>query len=241
MEGYDGKVVLYTGFYNRQAVAPYCDSLVKTVMVLEKLNIAYDYWCCPSDFHVERHFSTSMTKFLNSDYTDFFNIDSDISWDPTAVVRFLLHPEEVVAASYRMKNRWDVNLGHLVTKDGEYMGKMLKDGTALLEATRVPLGFARIKKSAVQKYVEKYPDEWFHTDEGKAYNFIMNEVRDNIFVSMDYSFAERMRSVVGQLWIDPNVTLGHWGMSEYPLNLDKHLRAQKVMSALGGGRTPDNG
>lgn len=230
---YTGKLILGTSFYQSQAHSGYTHSMVATVAVLEKLGVRWDFWPVSGDFHVERAVNNMLGRFLNDpEATDFLLIDSDESWDVQAVIRLLMHPEEVVGCGYRMKNNWERYTCTLKSEDGVPIGKMLKDGTVLLAADRLPGGFLRLRRSALEKFVAAYPDEWFW--EGNKDNptkvpaFFISTVRDHQFFSCDYDFCEKLKAIGVDLWVDPNADIAHHGMTAYPGNLDKYLRNEKA-------------
>ncbi|MFA5240545.1 MAG: hypothetical protein WC476_12680 [Phycisphaerae bacterium] len=230
--GYSGKLIIFTTFYKQQALSCYCDSLFQTAVLLERLGIKNDYWSNRGDFHVERSVNKALTAFLNSDATDLIIIDSDEEWRSQDIVRLLMHEEEIVSGSYRTITPAIRYLGELKTaEDRAYLGRLLPDGNALLEAHRIPGGFLRIKKSAIKKYVDAYPDDYFFQEvdgkEEKVYPFFWNEIKDHIFYGMDYALSEKWTAIGLKLWIDPMIEISHWGLTEYKGNLDKYLRVKK--------------
>ena len=46
----------------------------------------------------------------------------------------------------------------------------------------------------------------------------------------DMMFSKRWLDIGGQLWIDPMVKVGHWGMECHDGDLDGHLRGQKALA-----------
>lgn len=151
---YDGKLAIFTSFYSHMAYAPYVISLANTLGVLSALGIKHQYLARPSDFHIERAVNNTLTEIMErDDFTDVLLIDSDESWEAEGVVRLLLHPDEIVGASYRMKNSWHRYVGDpKIDENGWHVGRVLADGTALLAADRVAGGFMRIKVSALRKW-----------------------------------------------------------------------------------------
>lgn len=231
---YDGKLIIFTPFYNSQGYSAYIASLIETSMYLERLGIAWDYWSKSGDFHIERAVNSALEDFLASDATDILMIDSDERFEPMAVMRLLAHEDEVVGGAYRMKNRWEEYTCVLKRDErGVPVGKIIKDGTALIEALRVPAGFLRIKKSALLKFKEAYPDLHYQDGEKQVWQYFTTMLKDGIFFSQDYTFSERIRAAGVKLWIDPNITIGHFGPIEHVGNLDKHLReGQKTKQAF---------
>lgn len=228
---YTGRLAIFTSFYSHYAYAPYVISLAQTLGVLSTLGVRWDYLARPSDFHIERAINNTLTELMErDDFTDVLLIDSDETWEPQSVVRLLLHPEEVVAGTYRMKNNWSQYVGSLILKDGTPTGKMLKDGTALLEADRVAAGFLRIKVSALRKWAAAYPELVSKEPDGMKVQFFSRGLIDGEMACQDMAFSKRWRDIGGQLWIDPMVKIGHWGMECHDGDFDKHLRAQKAMN-----------
>ena len=227
---FTGKLIVFTSFYDYKGHAPYIQSMIALAIVLERVGIRWDYWPVMGDFHIERCINEAYTRFYNDpEATDILCIDSDESFDVSGVLRMISHPEEIVAGVYRMKNNWQnwTGIWTVDEKTGQPKGKILPDGTALLEAYRVPWGFLRIKKTALQRYIEHYPDLKYGGKNGDEYIFCQQEYRDNQFFSQDYVFSERLKAAGCKLWIDPNITIGHWGNIEHSGNLDQHLRALK--------------
>lgn len=237
MTPYKGRVAIFTSFYSFQAYAPYCISLAQTLGVLSKLGIDWDYLARPSDFHIERAINNTLTELIeHGGFTDVLLIDSDESWEPEGVVRLLMHPQEIVAATYRMKNNPKEYVGSLVyDEDGDIRGKVLPDGTALIAAERVAAGFLRIRLDALKRYMAAYPNLWSDEPDGRKFQFFQRapiEEADGKVVMgcQDMVFSKRWRDIGGELWIDPMVKVGHWWMECHQGDFDKHLRAKAEVS-----------
>lgn len=213
---YTGKLAIFTSFYSHLAYAPYVRSLATTLGGLSALGIRWDYLCRLSDFHIERAVNNTLTEIMErDDFTDVLLIDSDESWELEGVLRLLAHPEEIVGASYRMKNSWDHYVGRPIYRDGLPVGRMLADGTPLLEADRVAGGFMRIKVSALRKWAAAYPELVSEEPDGKKVQFFSRMLADGEMHCQDMAFCRRWLDIGGKLWIDPNIKVGHWGMTCY--------------------------
>ena len=226
---YSGKLAIVTSFYSHYAYAPYVISLAHTLGVLSKLEIDWDYVARPSDFHVERALNNTLTELMErGDFTDILLIDSDESWEPEAVIRLLFHPDEIVGASYRMKNNWNTYVGTVEFKDGAPVGRMLADGTALLSSNRVSAGFMRIKVSALRKFADHYKELRSIEPDGEKVIFFERPTIEGITHCQDMAFSRRWIEMGGKLWIDPMAHVDHWGMECHVGNLDKFLRDNKA-------------
>lgn len=230
---YEGRVAIVTSFNSYHAYAPYTIALARTCGVLSKLGVEWDYLARPADFHIERAINNTLTEIMErGDYTDVMMIDSDESWRPEDIVRLLLHPEEIVGGTYRMKNNADEYVGSLKYEDGVPVGRMLPDGTALLEAERLAGGFLRIKVSALRKWAAAYPDLISIEPDGTKVQFFSRlhapDSEGRLFVyCQDMAFSKRWRDIGGQLWLDPMVQVGHWWFTEHPGDFDAYLRGRK--------------
>lgn len=223
---YDGKLAIFTSFYSYMAFAPYVRCLATTIGLLHELGVKHEYLMRASDFHIERAINNTLTEVMErDDFTDVLLIDSDESWNAADVVRLLLHPEEIVGGSYRMKNKWDAYVGEIKYENGLPQGKMLKDGTPLLEATRVAGGFMRIKVSALRKWAAAYPELVSNEPDGKKVQFFSRMLADGEMHCQDMAFCRRWLDIGGELWIDPNINIGHWGFECHDGDLNAHLKA----------------
>lgn len=226
---FTGKVAIATPFYNLQAWSSYTQALVTTVQALEKCEIAYEYWPLHGDSYVQRARNTLCTKFMASDATDLFFIDSDESWDSMAFMRVLMCPFEIVGASYLMKNNWEAWTAQLKLVGDTPIGIPFEDA-AILEAEFVPCGFMRIKKSAMQKMASAYPQLRYHDEgsEGRAaqeyFNFFECVVQDGVFCGEDVTFCRRWKALGEKLWVEPRATITHYGVKGWTGNLDETLR-----------------
>ena len=229
MRPYKGKVVIGTFFYKQQANQSYIASLISSVLALERLGIKHDEWLICGNFHMEIVVNETLSKFLRSDADDIILIDSDESWVAEHALRLLMHEEEIVCGVYPLTkpNAREYPVVLTTDEDGSHLGRMLPDGNCLLEAERIPGGFIKISKTALQKWVEANPDRWLYSEEGNIYTFFLNEVRGHTLHGMDYCFGDAMKACGVRLWVDPICDITHWGIYPYKLTLDEHLRMKK--------------
>lgn len=231
---YRGKVIIFTAFYNYMGHAPYLTSMLSLSMWLERLGIEWDYWHIFGDFHFDRALNQAMTGFMRSDYTDIILIDSDLGFQPESVLRLLTHDVDVVAGSYRMKNQWNEYTGVIQRGEtGVPRGIELPDGTPLLMADRVTGGFTRFRREALTKFADAHPELHYADGQGESVGFWHALIKDNTFYSHDYLQSLRWQEIGVDLWIDPNMTLTHYGTIGYKGNLCEHLKGgSKVAEAI---------
>lgn len=225
------KLIIATPFYMSQEFSHYGQSLLMTTKVLTQAGVDWEMITVNGDSYVDRAKNTLMANFLETDGTDVLMIDSDMQWHPNAVSRMLQHPEEIVAGAYPFKNNWGQFAGNPLVVDGKYAAwRELSDGSCLLEAYNVAGGFLRIKRSALEKFQDAYPDDVYMDDHawpgrpGRTYtNFFKCDVVNHQRYGEDSSFSRRCREAGIKLWIDPNIGFIHYGIKGWEGNLHQHI------------------
>jgi hypothetical protein len=83
--------------------------------------------------------------------------------------------------------------------------------------------FERIKMNEPENWYWE-PDE-FGTN-SKRHNFFGHILEDHIIYGEDISFNKRWQACGGELFIEPRMTIGHFGIKEWKGNYDNYLRSQ---------------
>lgn len=237
------KVAFATPFYMSQGFSHHADSMIHTIIMLEKAGIDWELIRVNGDSYVDRAKNTIAAEFLDSDCTDLIMIDSDEQWHPQAIARLLQHPEWVVAGAYPFKNNWGRFAGNpkLVEKDGvaQYANfRPLPDGSHLLEAHNIAGGFMRIKRPAMVQFAKAFPEAiytdafaWPDKPERIYTAFFMCDIDDNYErYGEDAYFSRKIQEAGIQLWIDPNISIIHYGVQGYPGNMHEYLISEKAKS-----------
>lgn len=176
----------------------------------------------------------AVAQFMLTDATDLIFIDSDMSWDVEAFFRLLVHPVDIVGASYRQKIQ-SFETGELITK---YAVQFLYDEndeaqgsdpeTGLLEVKRLPTGFLRISRNAIQRMINECGvPEYEIDDHGKPltiHRLFSFDYEDGQEISEDYRFCDRWRAIGGKVWCDPEMKVHHHGMVAFHGHMGQHFR-----------------
>ena len=237
------KVIIATPFYEMRGFSPYIRSLTQTIRTLTALGIEHDFWELSGDSYVDRAKNTILNKFLDDpSNTDLFMIDSDMEWDVQGFLKMLALPEEIVVGSYPQKNSWAkwTSLPETVTQDGHThpIGRTLEDGSALLKAQYLAGGFMRIKREALEKFRDSYPELRYRDTSADPSmpnrvftEFCSCEIRkmneeDDLPLRWgeDRVMGRRFQKIGIDAWIYPNVEFGHYGIRGWMGNFDKFLR-----------------
>jgi hypothetical protein len=219
------KLVLATGFTGGTGFAPFLVSLTDTLRLLDKCGIEAHFWSVQSAAYVDDMRNAHVAKFLASDATHLIFLDYDMQWTPGDLLRLVTADMPVVTGNYRVKNAW----GRWVSRekrdaDGHVVGIPRKDGDGhLVEAVQIAMGFTCIKRGVFEAMRDAAPDEWYTQGEGenelRCYDWFTRIREGRMHFGEDYSFCQRWRALGGQMWIEPNVTLHHWGLHGWRGNL----------------------
>lgn len=199
-------------------------SLVRSIFALNEMGVGFDLQFWAGDSLLPHARNVLIAKFMASDCSDLVFIDADIAWELDALTRLLDAPCEFAAGCYRFKNdeerypvRWLEGATDLeVTADG------------LCEVSAVPMGFARLTRSAIDRLIAANPDKMYLHESAKdlvCHLLFDLEFRDNQYWGEDYVFCRKFREAGGKIYIiDPETELTHIGQKSYTGSLGAHLR-----------------
>lgn len=220
------KLVVATPFYEVKAYSPYIVSLINSIKVLEELKIEYDYYELSGDSYVDRAKNTLIHRFLESDATHIFMIDSDLSWETKGFGRILkagLMGAEIVGGVYPNKNNWRSYGCIPLLKDNELIG-MEKGDDIYIECFGIPGGFILYSREAIER---TRPNLNTYTDPIENITFLecfrCNVEKDGGRVGEDIYFQKRYREMGGQIWLVPQITFSHFGVKGYVGNYHNFL------------------
>lgn len=154
-----------------------------------------------------------VSKFLDGDGTHLVFVDSDVSWEAGALVRLVDHPVDFVAGLYPQR-RDPIDFCCQWIQKPEI--ELSEHG--LIEVHGVPAGFMRLGRAMLEKMVAHYADLQFHC------SVAPNETAFDLFGAYrcgrtkfgeDYSFCRRWRDIGGQVWVDPEIRMGHCGYKTF--------------------------
>lgn len=135
--------------------------------------------------------------FRESDCDFLVFIDDDVFWEAGALLKLLDYPVDFVAGVYpRRKDPLDFPVGWL--PDPEKKGLRAVNG--LLEVAHAPGGFWRLSRACVDRMWANYGNTLFNRVDDERGEY-----------SEDISFCGRWRAIGGQVWIDPEIAMGHIG------------------------------
>ena len=245
----DMKLVIATPFYEVKAYSPYITALLNSVKALNELNIEWDYYQLAGDSYVDRAKNTLVHKFMESDNTHLFMIDSDLNWDVKGFMRLIMAAKagaDVVGGTFPNKNLWNTFGVQIMTDEEGNMLGYEKDNMRLLEANCMPGGFLIYSRKAfemAQPYIKKYVQfegekaaKQDYSEPIYNYEYFCCAVENDGDgrVGEDVYFQNKFRQAGGKLYIEPKIDFEHWGVKGWKGNYHEYLLRQRTIREAKG-------
>ena len=189
-------------------------SLIKLVQQLGKSGIQVSINTMKSPLiHQARNYLTSV--FLTTDFTHLLFVDSDVEFEPEAVLRMLVAKKDVICTPYRVKSL-DVN-------QKMYTVELKKDAPLepgdLIEITAGPTGIMLIHRDVFKKIIEKFPELKIKNsvfpqpgpDHEYYYNFFEFTFNEGYAAGEDVSFCKLVQKTGFKLYANTASFTKHHG------------------------------
>lgn len=229
-QGKPRKIAIATPFYEGRGFSGYIGALFQAIMFLSKhTSLIIEFWKRDGDAYVWRSRNHFARQLLESDFDELFFIDSDMEWDLPGILSILLRDVPIVGAAYPCKNNWEFYSCLIDTDDLGYP-KVTEDG--LIEAKNgiVPTGFMKIKREVLETLAETFPDDYYdgvvNDKKERTMNFFGHLFEEHVPYGEDTSFCIRCRRAGIPIYVDPNITIKHYGIKAWEGNYHEYLLRQ---------------
>lgn len=224
----DINLLIGTPCYGGLVYESYMRSIINLTNILNQNKIKYTLYTIGNESLITRARNSIVAKFIGiDDFTHLLFIDSDITFDPNSVIKFLLKRKPVVGGCYPKKNiDWNIikktlkkndniNNDVLLAKGLNYAVNLIAESNSnqqnveiidgWVKVSNIATGFLLIEKNVFNILKEKYPNENYKNDvEG-----YMSPESDNnfygFFDTMIHPISKRYLSedyAFSQKWID---------------------------------------
>ena len=215
----------YGGIVNEK----YTQSLVNFTSLALQNNLRFGYFTRSNESLITRARNDLVFTFLQSPATHLMFIDADINFDPNDIFKLLYHDKDIITGAYPTKMiDWQNMSTSKTNKIEDLQSKAIKyasgfnakkDKDGLIEVQYGAAGFMLIKKTAIQKMINKYPEvsyipEVYDNDNErglKKYALFDTIIYNDKYLSEDYTFCHRWQQMGGKIYLDPTIILDHVG------------------------------
>lgn len=238
------KFFIATPCYGGALTEPYFRSVIKLMTFFNTHKIPLAFGTIANESLVTRARNVLLAYFLNSDYTHLLFIDADIEFKVDDVLKLYAHNKDVAVGAYPKKgvNWMHIKESILMDPSKEHApGQIAALGSdyalnfkfsnreqrqvavenGLIQLHDAGTGFMMIKREAILKLIEAYPDIKYNNDvqmngvdlKDKFYALFdtMIDPKDRRYLSEDYTFCRRWQDIGGEIWLDPSISLNHYG------------------------------
>lgn len=158
-------------------------------------------------------------------------LDHDLSWKPADLLKLVQTPGDVVAGLYRFKKDEEEYMGAVVTDAQNIPQGRASDGA--LSGFRVPAGFLKITKEAVNRFMEHYPELVYGPYYYPSVDLFNHGACERLWYGEDYAFSRRWLGTGERIWIVPDLDIDHHSHDNtYPGNFHKFMLALNAKAPL---------
>ena len=176
--------------------------------------------------------ATMLRKALDVKADMIVFIDHDLSWRAEDLLKLLETEGDVVAGLYRFK--YDDKVEYMGVLD-DLDGKPQVRADGCLRGERVPAGFLKVTRNAVNKFMQAYPHLVYGEVSNPSIDLFNHGAHKGAWWGEDYAFSRNWRDCGGEIWIVPDLNLTHHSATTaYPGNYHEFLLRQPGGSKFEG-------
>jgi len=169
--------------------------------------------------------ATMLRKALDAKADVIVFIDHDLSWKPQDLLTLIETEGDVIAGTYRFKKNEEHYMGVIQDDPVTFLPVVRQDGC--IKATRVPAGFLKITKEAVDKFMTAYPDLCYGPKHNPSVDLFNHGAHKGQWWGEDYAFSRNWIDAGGEIYLVPDLDLNHHTTEkEYKGNFHSFLMRQ---------------
>lgn len=207
------------------------DAIRDSVPAVEAAGWLHGLSCEIGNPYISAARATMLRKALDASATDIVFIDQDVSWRPQDMVKLLSTEGAVVAGTYRFKTTTEEYMGAVFSGEN---GTPVVRADGAIKAHRIPAGFLRVTRAAVNRFMEKYPLLCYGEYCRPFVDLFNHGAHDRQWFGEDYAFSRNWIDIGGEIWVVPDMNINHHGADEvFEGNFHEYLLRQP-----GGSKDP---
>lgn len=182
------------------------DSLEASVPLLDAAGYEHGMVSEIGNPYISAARSYMLRKALDAGADIIVFIDHDVSWEPSDLLKLIETEGDVVAGLYRFKETVEHYMG-VVNDHPDGSPIVREDGC--ISASRVPAGFLKITKGAVNKFMTEYPELCYGPKYNLSVDLFNHGAHEGAWWGEDYSFSRNWIDIGGDIWVVPDLNLTH--------------------------------
>lgn len=200
-------------------------SIQRSRQALAEAGIASAYFLLAGNCHVDDARNTVVQEFLLSDCTDLVFLDSDVSWEPEALVQLCKYDVDIVGGIYPYRRDDEQSKGNMPVLT--IPGVVDPDENGLLQVAGLPTGFMKIRRHVLETLAADANKYWNRSDRRSMIPILFERTfEDGVRWGGDLSFCRKWHAKGGKLYAATDLHLGHAAKSIVYDSLGAALRRQ---------------
>lgn len=168
--------------------------------------------------------NTIVKQFMDSDATEMLFIDSDINFKSEDILRIMAlgADKDIVCGCYPRRSSDKMFVTDIHYDDH---GAIELTDTGLLRILRAGTGFMFIKRHVIQKLMDDHPEWKYATNVDGEYHYSLFDFKTTSsgYMGEDYNFCDRATQAGFKIYLDPEINLGHFGLTEFTGNFSEQV------------------
>lgn len=150
-------------------------------------------------------------EFMESDFDRMVFLDSDVTFEPGALIKLAYMPVDFVGGCYRHKRDEESYPVVWEKKPELWFNKY-----GLLQVETIPTGFLALSRKVFETMRGRYPERATTHFGYASFSYFQQPVKDGVLYGEDYFFCREWRELGGIVFMDPEIKLTHWGFAPTP-------------------------
>ena len=231
--------------------ARFTSSLISLSNLLNKEKVNHTIEFLTTESLISRGRNSMIAEFYsNPNYSHILFLDSDLIFNPKAVLVMLSRKKEIIGCPYPKKIYNLEKLSKLLSEDTD-IDTIFKEKAGLITdinynledleanpetdlcilAKDIPTGFMLLKRSAITAMMINYTNRQYRNNiagmksnnDHYYFDLFGTGVVDGIYLSEDYFFCYLARKIGLECWLETGFTFGHIGSNTFYGNLHEQL------------------
>lgn len=166
-------------------------------------------------------------QFMDSDADRLVFLDSDVTFEPGALVKIAHSPVDFVGGAYRYKFETENYPVGWLDKPELWASEY-----GLLEVASLPGGFLSLSRKVFETLKAAHPNRSYEHFGHHSHCYFQTPFIDGFLYGEDSYFCKEWRDLGGKVWLDPEISLTHWDFNRpYPGHIGNWLKRRAGLAA----------
>ena len=213
----DQHIALAVRCYQWTVGVPFMNSALESQLAFASKGVPFSVLARCGDCHNDDAMNALFKDFLDGPYTDFVSIDADEGWRADDLLRICGHDRDIVGAAYVKKQEKEEYTIQIASDE------IHTDADGLVEAHALGSGFIRFRREVVQAMWDA-AEEYEEPVTGRVLKMMWFRAPGRMRWGADFYFCLRAKELGFKVYVDPDVTIQHYGRKEWSGNLLDYWR-----------------